>query len=166
MNLDIWLPTAPARMPLTKPPVNTESDCGRLMTGNPEEMPPGLVPANVHVADDSSLNRTDWEIIDSPSWLLAVVRRIRHRQCAASGSGRAYHQTVRKDTLRCSNGASGRKTDNMPSPEKDRLAAEAIQCWVDFQEGLSSDNIPCNSFELFGRSQNARNCCTGYCPRK
>src|ERR1700746_1831999 len=25
MNLDIWLPTAPARMPLTKSPVNTES---------------------------------------------------------------------------------------------------------------------------------------------
>jgi PadR family transcriptional regulator PadR len=22
----------------------------------------------------------------------------------------------------------------MPSPEKDRLAAEAIECWVDFQE--------------------------------
>src|SRR5258707_7746846 len=62
MNSDIWLPTAPARMPLTKPPVNTESalrmhanqtyiseclleirqgpirDCGRL-TGYAEVIP-------------------------------------------------------------------------------------------------------------------------------
>ena len=27
----------------------------------------------------------------------------------------------------------------MPSPEKDQLAAEAMECWVDFQQGLSSD---------------------------
>ncbi len=27
----------------------------------------------------------------------------------------------------------------MPSPEKDRLAAGAMECWVDFQDGLSSD---------------------------
>lgn len=27
----------------------------------------------------------------------------------------------------------------MPSPEKDRLAAEAMQCWADFQAGLSSE---------------------------
>jgi hypothetical protein len=26
----------------------------------------------------------------------------------------------------------------MSSPEKDRLAAEAMQCWADFQERLSS----------------------------
>jgi len=36
-----------------------------------------------------------------------------------------------------SNGASGRK--NMPSLEMDRLATEAMQCWADFQEGLSAD---------------------------
>ena len=34
-------------------------------------------------------------------------------------------------------GASGRK--NMPSLEMDRLATEAMQCWADFREGLSSD---------------------------
>jgi hypothetical protein len=46
---------------------------------------------------------------------------------------------------------------NMPSLEMDWLATEAMQCWADFQEGLSSDKqkYPCNSFELFGRSQNA-----------
>lgn len=27
----------------------------------------------------------------------------------------------------------------MSSSEKDRLAAEAMQCWADFQDGLSSD---------------------------
>jgi hypothetical protein len=27
----------------------------------------------------------------------------------------------------------------MPSPEKSRLAAEAMECWVDFQLSLSSD---------------------------
>jgi hypothetical protein len=54
-----------------------------------------------------------------------------------------------------SNGASGRK--NMHPLEMDRLATEAMQCWADFQEGLSSDKqkYPGNSFELFGRSQNA-----------
>jgi PAS domain S-box-containing protein len=58
---------------------------------------------------------------------------------------------VRKDTLRCSNGASGRRTDNMPSPEKDRLAAEAMQCWADFQEGLSShkQKYPVQQFRAF-----------------
>jgi hypothetical protein len=27
----------------------------------------------------------------------------------------------------------------MPAPEKDRLAAEAMECWADFQDALSSD---------------------------
>ena len=29
----------------------------------------------------------------------------------------------------------------MSSPEKDRLAAEAMQCWADFQERLSSEPV-------------------------
>src|SRR5260370_37819509 len=39
----------------------------------------------------------------------------------------------------------------MPSPEKDRLAAEAIQCWVELQEGLSSDKrkYPVQQFRAF-----------------
>ena len=39
----------------------------------------------------------------------------------------------------------------MPSPEKDRLAAEAMQCWVDFQEGLSSEKrkYPVQQFRAF-----------------
>ena len=58
---------------------------------------------------------------------------------------------VRKDTLRCSNGASGRGTDNISSPEKDQLAAEAMQCWADFQERLSSDKqkYPVQQFRAF-----------------
>ena len=45
----------------------------------------------------------------------------------------------------------------MPSLEMDRLATEAMQCWADFQEGLSADKqkYPYDSFELFARSQNA-----------
>jgi hypothetical protein len=39
----------------------------------------------------------------------------------------------------------------MPSPEKDRLAAEATECWVDFQLGLSSDKrkYPIRQFKAF-----------------
>src|ERR1039458_990974 len=90
------------------------------------------------------LNRTDRGIVDSPSRLLEAVRRFL-MVANTTGSARPQIPTghpirlVRKDTLRCSNGASGRRTDNMRSPEKDRLAAEAMQCWADFQEGLSSD---------------------------
>ena len=48
-----------------------------------------------------------------------------------------------------SNGASGRK--NVPSLEMDRLATEAMQCWADFQEGLSSDKqkYPLQQFRAF-----------------
>ena len=50
-----------------------------------------------------------------------------------------------------SNGASGRGTENMSSSEKDRLATEAMQCWADFQEGLSSDKqkYPLQQFRAF-----------------
>ena len=39
----------------------------------------------------------------------------------------------------------------MPSPEKDQLAAEAMECWVDFQQGLSSDKrkYPIQRFKAF-----------------
>ena len=39
----------------------------------------------------------------------------------------------------------------MPSPEKDQLAAEATECWVDFQLGLSSDKrkYPIRQFKAF-----------------
>jgi hypothetical protein len=90
------------------------------------------------------LNRTDRGIADSPSRLLAAVRRFL-MVANTTGSARpqipARHpiRLVRKDTLRCSNGAPGRGTENMSPSEKDRLAAEAMQCWADLQEGLSSD---------------------------
>ncbi|MDQ1411287.1 MAG: hypothetical protein QOJ41_3022 [Acidobacteriaceae bacterium] len=113
------------------------------------------------VADDSSA-QAQRASPQSPGWsgLLAAVRRFRMvdnttGSCVASDSGRASYQT----------GAEGYTTmvewrlreKNMPSLEMDRLATEAMQCWADFQEGLSSDKqkYPCNSFELFGRSQNA-----------
>jgi len=47
-------------------------------------------------------------------------------------------QTGRGVILLRTNGAR-EKTENMPSSEKDRLAAEAVDCWEDFQECLSSD---------------------------
>ena len=39
----------------------------------------------------------------------------------------------------------------MPSPEKDRLAAKAMESWADFQEGLSSDKrkYPIKQFKTF-----------------
>jgi len=39
----------------------------------------------------------------------------------------------------------------MPSSEKDRLAAEAVDCWEDFQECLSSDKrkYPIQEFQAF-----------------
>jgi hypothetical protein len=39
----------------------------------------------------------------------------------------------------------------MSSPEKDRLAAEAMQCWADFQERLSSgkQKYPVQEFRVF-----------------
>jgi len=45
----------------------------------------------------------------------------------------------------------------MPSPEKDRLAAEAMECCVDFQFRLSSDkgNIRSSSSKLSGRLRSA-----------
>jgi hypothetical protein len=39
----------------------------------------------------------------------------------------------------------------MQSPEKDRVAAEVMKCWADFQEGLSSDKrkYPVKQFRAF-----------------
>ena len=39
----------------------------------------------------------------------------------------------------------------MPSLEMDRLATEAMQCWADFHEGLSSDKqkYPLQQFRVF-----------------
>lgn len=111
------------------------------------------------VVDDSSvqpLNRTGRRIVVSPFRVLAAVPRFL-MVANTTGSARPHipagHpiRLVRKDTLRCSNGASGRRTDNMTSPEKDRLAAEAMQCWADFQEALSSDKqkYPVQQFRAF-----------------
>ena len=53
--------------------------------------------------------------------------------------------------------ALGRKTEKTPMSEKGELAAEAIDRWGDFQEGLASvkRNIPSVSFKRFGPQQNA-----------
>ena len=39
----------------------------------------------------------------------------------------------------------------MPPPEKDRLAAEALECWADFQRALSSGQrkYPIQQFKTF-----------------
>jgi hypothetical protein len=59
-------------------------------------------------------------------------------------------QTGRGVTQLRPNGAR-EKTENMPSSEKDRLAAEAVDCWEDFQECLSSDKrkYPIQQFQAF-----------------
>jgi hypothetical protein len=45
----------------------------------------------------------------------------------------------------------------MPSLEKDRLAAEAMQCWADFGEGFSSDKqkYPVQQSRVFWAVTNA-----------
>ena len=45
----------------------------------------------------------------------------------------------------------------MSSPGKDRLAAEAMQCWADFQERLSSgkQEYPVQEFRAFWAVTNA-----------
>jgi hypothetical protein len=45
----------------------------------------------------------------------------------------------------------GRKTEKMLDSEKDRLAAEAMDRWEDFQEGLSSEKrkYPIQQFRAF-----------------
>jgi len=47
----------------------------------------------------------------------------------------------------------------MSSPGKDQLAAEAMQCWADFQERLSSDKqkYPVHILR-FGSKVNGRRC--------
>jgi hypothetical protein len=49
------------------------------------------------------------------------------------------------------NSPAGPGRGKMPSPEKDRLAAEAMECWADFQAGLSSDKrkYPIQQFKAF-----------------
>ena len=50
-----------------------------------------------------------------------------------------------------STGGARRRTENMPSREKDPLAAQVVQCWADFQHGLSSDKrkYPIRQFQAF-----------------
>jgi hypothetical protein len=45
----------------------------------------------------------------------------------------------------------GRRQRSMPSLGKDRLAAEAMECWADFQHGLPSDSrkYPIQQFKAF-----------------
>ena len=92
--------------------------------------------------------------MDSPSRLLAAVRRFRMVDNTTAVRGLqipAEHpiRLVGKDTLRCRMALPGGKT--LPSLEMDRLATEAMQCWADFQEGLSSDKqkYPLQQFRAF-----------------
>jgi hypothetical protein len=55
-----------------------------------------------------------------------------------------------EEYTRFSDNARG-ELENMPSPEKDRVAAEVVRCWADFQEGLSSNKrkYPLKQFSVF-----------------
>jgi hypothetical protein len=88
------------------------------------------------------LTPTNRGIVDSPSRPLAAVWRCRmvDNTTALRGLQIRPGHPIRLSAERyttMSNGASGRK--NMPALEMDRLATEAMQCWADFQEGLSSN---------------------------
>ena len=99
------------------------------------------------------LTPTNRGIVVSPSRLLAAVWRFRmvDNTTALRGfqipAGHPIRLSAGYTTM--SNGASGRK--NMPSLEMDRLATEAMRCWADFQEGLSSDKqkYPLQQFRAF-----------------
>lgn len=100
------------------------------------------------------LNPTNRGIVDSPSRLLAAVWRFRmvDNTTAVRGLQIPAEHPIRLSAegyTTMSIGASGRK--NMPSLEMDRLATEAMQCWADFQEGLSSDKqkYPLQQFQAF-----------------
>jgi hypothetical protein len=59
---------------------------------------------------------------------------------------------ARNSTLQCSN--CGRREENRgvcPRHKRDQLAAEAMEYWVDFQQGLSSDKrkYPIRQFKAF-----------------
>jgi len=47
--------------------------------------------------------------------------------------------------------ALGRKTEKMPASQKDQMAAEAIDRWQDFQEGLASvkRKYPIQQFQAY-----------------
>ena|ERR1700723_124293 len=100
------------------------------------------------------LTPTNRRIVVSPSRLLAAVWRFRMVDNITALRGlqiRAGHpiRLSAEGYTTMSNGASGRK--NMPSLEMDRLATEAMQCWADFQAGLSADKqkYPLQQFRVF-----------------
>jgi hypothetical protein len=101
------------------------------------------------------LNRTGQVIVDWPSRLLAAVPRFLV-VANTTGSARPYipaciptdwrgriHYDVRM--------APPGEEEIMSSLEKDQLAAEATQCWADFQERLSSckQKYPVQEFRAF-----------------
>jgi hypothetical protein len=51
----------------------------------------------------------------------------------------------------------GQKTEKMPTSQKDQLAAEAMDRWEHFQEGLASvkRKYPISQFRAFWSAQNA-----------
>ena len=99
------------------------------------------------------LTPTNRGIVVSPSRLLAAVWRFRMVDNTTALRG---FQIPAGHPIRLSAGIHydvewrlGRK--NMPSLEMDRLATEAMRCWADFQEGLSSDKqkYPLQQFRAF-----------------
>jgi hypothetical protein len=61
-------------------------------------------------------------------------------------------RTGKKELLHCCDRmALGRKTEKMPTSQKDQLAAEAIDRWQDFQESLASvkRKYPIQKFQAY-----------------
>ena len=72
------------------------------------------------------LNRTDRQIVDSRSRLLAAVGASANTTGSATDSCPVSHQAGAEGYTTMFEWRLRKKTDNMPSPEKDRLAAEAM----------------------------------------
>jgi hypothetical protein len=61
-------------------------------------------------------------------------------------------RTGKEELLHCCDRmALGRKTEKMPTSQKDQLAAEAIDRWQDFQESLTSEKrkYPIQQFQAY-----------------
>jgi hypothetical protein len=84
--------------------------------------------------------------VDVDAIMLLHIYLRPERKCKTSGSGvfphRKIHRMFRTDKMSCYTTLTEwrlrEKTEKTPMSEKDKLAAEAIDRWEDFQEGLAS----------------------------
>jgi hypothetical protein len=87
---------------------------------------------------------------------MRVICRLQELDLPATSNSQDVPSRRRKLLHSCDRMALERKTEKMPTSQKDQLAAEAIDRWGDFQESLSSvkRKYPIHQFQAFGQQQN------------